>query len=142
MVDIACVAVGMFFVGYRGRSPFMLVTAGIITGTGIVTMSGLGMRAIKIDGSLHYDGRIVILTFVFTIVIATAALRAAVSIHALWSSMDASLIMDVAVTGTHYIGMVALSIQPTGHASIDQSSSRPAIRGSSWSCSSVRSPSS
>ncbi|MBK3574831.1 hypothetical protein JHN63_13600 [Streptomyces sp. MBT65] len=123
VVVIACVAVGMFLVGYRGCSPLVLMTAGIITGNGIVTMNGLGMSAIKIDGSLHYDGRIVILTFVFTIVIATAALWAAVSIHALWSSMGASLIMGVAVTGTHYIGMAALSLQLTGHASIDQSTS-------------------
>ncbi|BCL28623.1 MHYT domain-containing protein [Streptomyces aurantiacus] len=123
VVVIACVAGGMFLVGYRGRSPSTLVTAGIITGNGVVTMHGLGMSAIKVDGSLHYDGRIVILTFLFTIVIATAALWAAVSIHALWSSMGASLIMGVAVTGMHYMGMAALSVQLTGRAAAEESSS-------------------
>ncbi|MET9789002.1 MHYT domain-containing protein [Streptomyces canus] len=123
VVVIVCVAAGMFLVGYRGRSPLTLMTAGIITGNGVVTMHGLGMNAIKIDGSLHYDGRIVIFSFVFTIVIATAALWAAVSLHALWTSIGASLIMGVAVTGMHYIGMTALSIQLTGRTTIDESTS-------------------
>ena len=122
-VVIVCVAAGMFLVGYRGRSPFTLVAAGIITGNGVVTMHGLGMNAIKIDGSLHYDGRIVIFSFVFTIVIATAALWAAVSIHALWSSMGASLIMGVAVTGMHYIGMTALSVHLGDQAVLQESTS-------------------
>ncbi|QQM38398.1 MHYT domain-containing protein [Streptomyces liliifuscus] len=122
-VVIACVAAGMFLVGYRGRSALTLVAAGIITGNGVVTMHGVGMNAIKIDGSLHYDGRIVILSFAFTIVIATVALWAAVSIHALWSSMGASLIMGVAVTGMHYIGMTALSIQLTGQAAAEEPTS-------------------
>ncbi|MDH6219531.1 MHYT domain-containing protein [Streptomyces pseudovenezuelae] len=122
-VVIICVAAGMFLAGYRGRSAATLITAGIITGNGVVTMHGLGMSAIKIDGSLHYDGSVVILTFVFTIVIATAALWAAVSIHSLWSSMGASLIMGVAVTGMHYIGMTALTVRLTGQTTIDESTS-------------------
>ncbi|MFI6624299.1 hypothetical protein [Streptomyces sp. NPDC050528] len=64
-----------------------------------------------------------IFTFVLTILIARAALWAAVSIHALWSSVGASLIMGVAVTGMHYIGITALSIQLTGKTAIDQSTS-------------------
>ncbi|MEU6350657.1 MHYT domain-containing protein [Streptomyces sp. NPDC047072] len=122
-VVIGCVSAGMFLVGYRGRSTSTLVSAGIITGNGIVTMQGLGMSAIRIDGSLHYDGSVVILTFVFTVVIATAALWAAVSIHALWSSMGASLIMGVAVTGMHYIGMTALTIQLNGQTATAESTS-------------------
>ncbi|MGW3106230.1 MHYT domain-containing protein [Streptomyces sp. NPDC001100] len=122
-VVIVCVAVGMFLAGYRGRSAVILTIAGIITGNGVVTMQGLGMSAIKIDGSLHYDGTIVILTFVFTLVITTVALWGAVSIHALWSSMGASLIMGVAVTGMHYIGMTALTIRLNGHTTIDESTS-------------------
>ncbi|MFJ4206740.1 MHYT domain-containing protein [Streptomyces sviceus] len=123
VVVIVCVAAGMFLVGYRGRSPVTLVSAGIITGNGVVTMHGLGMNAIKVDGSLHYDGSVVIFSFVFTIVIATAALWAAVSLHTLWSSITASLIMGVAVTGMHYIGMTALTIRLTGRTTIDEATS-------------------
>ncbi|GAA3908687.1 MHYT domain-containing protein [Streptomyces lacrimifluminis] len=122
-VVIACVAAGMFLVGYRGRSPLTLVTAGIITGNGVVTMHGLGMNAIQVDGSLDYDGRTVIFSFAFAIVIATAALWAAVSIHALWASMGASLIMGVATTGMHYIGMTALSVQLNGQAAAGEATS-------------------
>jgi NO-binding membrane sensor protein with MHYT domain len=56
------------------------------------------------------------------VVAATAALWAAVLVHGLWSSLGASLVMGVAVTGMHYTGMAAVSVDLDGATASGQSS--------------------
>lgn len=121
-VAIAVVAVGVFLVGYRGGSPLNLGVAGAVTGLGVAAMHYLGMAAIHTNGTLHYDTLTVLLSVVIAIGAATAALWAAVSIHALWASLGASLVMGVAVTGMHYTGMAAVSVHVTAPVVSAQSS--------------------
>ncbi|GAA3905770.1 MHYT domain-containing protein [Streptomyces lacrimifluminis] len=121
-VAIAVVAVGVFLVGYRGGSPVNLGMAGTITGIGVAAMHYLGMAAIHTNGSLHYNGGTVALSVGIAVAAATAALWAAVSIHKLWASLGASLVMGVAVTGMHYTGMAAVSVHLTGQSAVSQSS--------------------
>ncbi|WP_326725674.1 hypothetical protein OHT59_46005 [Streptomyces sp. NBC_00243] len=121
-VAIAVVAVGVFLVGYRGGSPLNLGVAGVVTGLGVAAMHYLGMAAIQTNGTLHYDAPTVLLSVVIAIAAATAALWAAVSIHALWASLGASLVMGVAVTGMHYTGMAAVSVHLTHQTESSQSS--------------------
>ena len=122
VVAIAVVAVGVFLVGYRGGSPLNLGVAGTVTGLGVAAMHYLGMAAIHTNGTLHYDPATVALSIVIAVAAATAALWAAVSIHALWASLGASLVMGVAVTGMHYTGMAAVSVHLTNVAGASQSS--------------------
>ncbi|MEU6261226.1 MHYT domain-containing protein [Streptomyces sp. NPDC047043] len=122
VVAIAVVALGVFLVGYRGRSPLTLATAGTVTGLGVAAMHYLGMSAIHTNGTISYDPLTVVLSVVIAVTAATAALWAAVSIHALWASLGASLVMGVAVTGMHYTGMAAVSVHITGPAASAQSS--------------------
>ena len=122
LVAIAVVAVGVFLVGYRGGSPLNLGVAGTVTGLGVAAMHYLGMAAIHTNGTLHYDAPTVALSIVIAVAAATAALWAAVSIHALWASLGASLVMGVAVTGMHYTGMAAVSVHLTNLAGSSQSS--------------------
>ncbi|MFJ9374675.1 MHYT domain-containing protein [Streptomyces sp. NPDC101455] len=122
LVAIAVVAVGVFLVGYRGGSPLNLGVAGAVTGLGVAAMHYLGMAAIHTNGTLHYDTGTVVLSIVIAVAAATAALWAAVSIHALWASLGASLVMGVAVTGMHYTGMAAVSVHLTNVAGASQSS--------------------
>ncbi|WP_328752787.1 hypothetical protein OHT57_45140 [Streptomyces sp. NBC_00285] len=122
VVAIAVVAVGVFLVGYRGGSPTTLATAGTVTGLGVAAMHYLGMAAIHTNGALRYDTPTVVLSVAIAIAAATAALWAAVSIHALWASLGASLVMGVAVTGMHYTGMAAVSVHLTGQSAVAQSS--------------------
>ncbi|MEV6483956.1 MHYT domain-containing protein [Streptomyces sp. NPDC051576] len=121
-VAIAVVAVGVFLVGYRGGSPLNLGVAGAITGLGVAAMHYLGMAAIRTNGTLHYNALTVLLSIVIAVAAATAALWAAVSIHALWASLGASLVMGVAVTGMHYTGMAAVSVHLSHAAASGQSS--------------------
>ncbi|MEU4089751.1 MHYT domain-containing protein [Streptomyces aureus] len=115
-VAITVVAMGVFLVGYRGRSPVNLVTAGTVTGLGVASMHYLGMAAVQTGVTLNYDVRTVALSVVVAVVAATAALWAAVSISGVWSSAAASLVMGAAVTAMHYIGMAAVSVHLTGRA--------------------------
>lgn len=85
-------------------------------------MHYVGMAAIHTNGTIGYDAPTVILSVVIAVAAATAALWAAVSIHTLWASLGASLVMGVAVTGMHYTGMAAVSVHLTGVTETAQSS--------------------
>ncbi|MFI5963357.1 MHYT domain-containing protein [Streptomyces asoensis] len=122
VVAIVVVAIGVFLVGYRGGSASNLAVAGTITGLGVAAMHYLGMAAIHTNGGLHYATPTVALSVAIAVAAATAALWAAVSIRGLWSSLGASLVMGVAVTGMHYTGMAAVSVHLTGGSAVSQSS--------------------
>ncbi|WP_133917076.1 MHYT domain-containing protein [Streptomyces sp. NBC_00582] len=122
VVAIVVVALGVFLVGHRGGSPVNLALAGTVTGLGVAAMHYLGMGAIHTNGTLHYDTPTVALSVAIAVAAATAALWAAVSIHKLWSSLGAALVMGVAVTGMHYTGMAAVSVHLTGTSAVGQSS--------------------
>ncbi|MEU9291856.1 MHYT domain-containing protein [Streptomyces sp. NPDC048275] len=121
-IAIAVVSVGVFLVGYRGATPTTLSVAGVITGLGVAAMHYVGMAAVQTHGSVEYDAPTVVLSVLIAVTAATAALWAAVSVHSLWSSMGASLVMGVAVTGMHYTGMASVSVHITQQASATQSS--------------------
>jgi NO-binding membrane sensor protein with MHYT domain len=109
-VAIVVVGIGVFIVGYRGASTLNLSFAGVITGLGVAAMHYLGMAALHLNGTIRYDATAVALSVVIAIVAATAALWAAVTIRGFMTSLGASLIMGVAVTGMHYTGMSAVSV--------------------------------
>ncbi|MFF0015595.1 MHYT domain-containing protein [Streptomyces sp. NPDC005374] len=113
-VAIVVVGIGVFIVGYRGASTLNLSFAGVITGVGVAAMHYLGMAALHLDGTIHYDPVIVALSVVIAIVAATAALWAAVTIRGFLTSLGASLVMGVAVSGMHYTGMAAVSVHVHG----------------------------
>lgn len=123
VVAVLVVSVGVFVVGYRGASPPVLITAGVITGLGVAAMHYLGMAGMRLDGQLHYDTTIVAVSVVIAVVAATAALWAAVSVRGFFPSLVASLIMGAAVTGMHYTGMAAMSVHLAGGAP------RPGVSG-------------
>ncbi|MFF1308046.1 MHYT domain-containing protein [Streptomyces sp. NPDC058307] len=110
VVAIVVVGIGVFIVGYRGASARNLSFAGVVTGVGVAAMHYLGMAALHINGTIRYDAAVVTLSVVIAIVAATAALWAAVTIRGFLTSLGASLIMGIAVTGMHYTGMSAVSV--------------------------------
>ncbi|KAA0941236.1 MHYT domain-containing protein [Streptomyces apricus] len=109
-VAVAVVFLGVFVVGYRGVSPLTLGTAGVVTGAGVAAMHYIGMYGMEFAGHLTFDPLTVGLSVLTAVTAATAALWAAVSLHTLASATAASVIMGVAVTGMHYIGMAAMSV--------------------------------
>ncbi|MCZ4514436.1 hypothetical protein O3Q52_41175 [Streptomyces sp. ActVer] len=126
-VAIVVVGLGVFAVGYRGANTATLLMAGTFTGVGVAAMHYIGMAAIRLNGSLQYDVRMVALSVVIAIVAATAALWAAVAIRGFMTSLGASLVMGVAVSGMHYTGMAALSVHLHG------ATGSPGVGGSAYS---------
>ncbi|MGI5372895.1 MHYT domain-containing protein [Streptomyces sp. CA-251387] len=113
-VAIVVVGIGVFMVGCLGAGKGALTGAGVITGLGVAAMHYVGMAALRLDGSIRYDAFTVGLSILIAIVAATAALWAAVTIRGFLTSLGASTIMGVAVSGMHYTGMAAVSVHLHG----------------------------
>ena len=109
-VAVVVVGVGVFIVGYRGAGAVALVTAGSITGLGVAAMHYLGMYAMRLPGTIRYDTFTVAVSVAIAVGAAIAALWAAVSMRGFVSSLGASLVMGVAISGMHYTGMAAVSV--------------------------------
>ncbi|MFF9033086.1 MHYT domain-containing protein [Streptomyces iakyrus] len=110
VVAVAVVGVGVFIVGFRGTGGGTLAVAGALTGLGVAGMHYLGMAAMRLNGEVGYDPVGVALSVLIAIGAATAALWAAVTIRGFLTSLGASLVMGVAVSGMHYTGMAAVSV--------------------------------
>ncbi|MER6420931.1 MHYT domain-containing protein [Streptomyces sp. NPDC001137] len=113
-VSIVVVGIGVFIVGYRGAGKVTLGVAGMVTGIGVATMHYLGMAAMEVNGDMRYDPLTVALSVVIAIVAATAALWAAVTVRGFMTSLGASLVMGIAVSGMHYTAMAAVSVHVHG----------------------------
>ncbi|MFD3839457.1 MHYT domain-containing protein [Streptomyces sp. NPDC058642] len=113
-VAVIVVGIGVFIVGYRGAGTANLALAGTVTGLGVAAMHYLGMYAMRLNGAVSYDVLTVALSILIAIVAASAALWAAVSIRGFMTSLGASLIMGVAVSGMHYTAMAAVSVHVHG----------------------------
>jgi NO-binding membrane sensor protein with MHYT domain len=124
-VAIVMVGIGVFIVGYRGATGTPLMTGGAVTGLGIASMHYLGMAGMRLNGQLEYNTVTVGISVVIAVVAATAALWAAGQVRGFMWSVGASLIMGLAVTGMHYTGMAALSVQ-VHHSSAPVAGESPA----------------
>ncbi|MGX1473777.1 UNVERIFIED_CONTAM: NO-binding membrane sensor protein with MHYT domain [Streptomyces canus] len=124
-VAIVMVGIGVFIVGYRGATGTPLMTGGAVTGLGIASMHYLGMAGMRLNGQLEYNTVTVAISVVIAVVAATAALWAAGQVRGFMWSVGASLIMGLAVTGMHYTGMAALSVQ-VHHSSAPVAGESPA----------------
>ncbi|MFF4362064.1 MHYT domain-containing protein [Streptomyces sp. NPDC001604] len=113
-VSIVVVGIGVFIVGYRGAGKVTLGAAGAVTGLGVAAMHYLGMAAVEVNGDFRYDPLTVALSVAVAIVAATAALWAAVTVRGFMTSLGASLVMGVAVSGMHYTAMAAVSVHVHG----------------------------
>jgi NO-binding membrane sensor protein with MHYT domain len=115
VVAVAVVGVGMFHVGYGAPRPRTLITAGLITGSGVAIMHYTGMAAMRVQGTIEYNLRIVALSVLIAVVAATAALWITQNVRRPLAAAGAVPIMGLAVSGMHYTGMAATTIVPNGN---------------------------
>lgn len=108
LIAVAVVSIGLLIVGFGGEGLTPLLTGGTIIGLGVASMHYMGMAAMRMPETMGYDPVLLALSVVIAIVAGTAALWAALRLGGLWSTLVASLIMGVAVSGMHYTGMAAL----------------------------------
>jgi NO-binding membrane sensor protein with MHYT domain len=126
-VAIVMVGIGIFIVGYRGATGTALFTGGTITGLGVASMHYLGMAGMRLNGKLEYNTLTVSASVVIAVVAATAALWAAGQVRGFLWSVGASLVMGLAVSGMHYVGMAALSVHLHGTSSTPTGDSPAAL---------------
>ncbi|WP_406010803.1 hypothetical protein OG440_35275 [Streptomyces sp. NBC_00637] len=116
-VAVVVVGIGVFIVGYRGAGRGSLSLAGAVTGIGVAAMHYLGMVALQLNGAIEYAPGTVAFSVLIAVVAATAALWAAVTVRGFLSSLGASLVMGVAVSGMHYTAMASVSVHVHGATS-------------------------
>jgi NO-binding membrane sensor protein with MHYT domain len=114
LLAVAVVGTGLFIVGFGDlggseRWP-RLLAGGAIIGIGVAAMHYLGMAAMSMPGSMSYNVPLVLLSVLVAIVAGTAALWISTWVRGSAATASAALVMGVAITGTHYIGMAALSV--------------------------------
>jgi NO-binding membrane sensor protein with MHYT domain len=112
VIAVIVVGIGTFIVGFSKQGTWPLVLGGVIIGLGVASMHYLGMSAIRVQDKVSYDPVLVAASVVIAVIAGTAALWAALRLESLWSTIIASMIMGVAVSGMHYTGMAALRISP------------------------------
>jgi NO-binding membrane sensor protein with MHYT domain len=104
------VCAGLLIVGFGGEGYGPLLLGGLITGLGVAIMHYLGMAAMRMQASVSYNPVLATVSVLIAIVAAIAALWAAFRLRGLWTTLAASLIMGVAVSGMHYTGMAAMQM--------------------------------
>lgn len=108
LLAIAVVWLGLFIVRTADAGLLRLLAGGVVTGLGIAAMHYLGMRALRVGVEITYDPATVAISVIVAVVAATAALWLSARVQNLTAGAGATLIMGIAVSGTHYTAMSAM----------------------------------
>ncbi len=88
------------------RTPVRIALAGVITGTGIVSMHYLGMSAISGNCIVSYDSRGVILAIGIAIVSCILAMELAYKTRSLLATVCGSIVLGLSISAIHYSAML------------------------------------
>jgi NO-binding membrane sensor protein with MHYT domain len=108
---VVTVGIGLAVVGNGRRSLPKVVASGVLTGVGVLAMHYSGMEGLHVAGVVHYNLMLVAASGIIAIVASTVALWFAISVRGYGPTAAAAGIMAVAVTGMHYTGMAAMTVQ-------------------------------
>jgi NO-binding membrane sensor protein with MHYT domain len=112
VLSVGAVFLGLLVFGARARfSWWRLLVAGLITGLAVNLMHYTGMWALNIKGSFSYDTGLVLASIAIAVVAATAAFWFTVVVDRMWLRVVAGLVMGLAVTGMHFMGMAAVRVE-------------------------------
>ncbi|GIJ59106.1 hypothetical protein Vau01_066220 [Virgisporangium aurantiacum] len=123
VVAIAVVGVGLFIVALGKPSVPKIAIGGLLTGLGVNAMHYIGMAAMRLDGEISYDPVRVGASILIAVVAATVALWLAVTVKSGGVIFASAMVMGVAVTGMHYTGMSAMSVELSEHGDVTGASS-------------------
>jgi NO-binding membrane sensor protein with MHYT domain len=114
---VVSVGVGLVLLGTDPRNVARLLGGGLFTGIGVSAMHYAGMAAMRMNGTMHYQPVLVLLSVLIGIVAATAALWFTLTARRALARLGAALIMGIAVCGMHYTGMASVSVSMAGPGS-------------------------
>lgn len=95
-----------------------LITAGLLMGSGIVTMHYVGMAAMRMPASVGYKPEWLITSIAIAICAATVALWLASREQKIAHRIGAATVMGAAIAGMHYAGMRAAVFRPHEHVDV------------------------
>ncbi len=113
LIAVIVVGIGLLIVGFGSSGWRTLLLGGLIIGFGVASMHYIGMAAMRMPDTVRYNNALVVLSVVIAVVAGTAALWAALRLATVGSTLIASLIMGVAVSGMHYTGIAAMHVYGT-----------------------------
>jgi NO-binding membrane sensor protein with MHYT domain len=109
-IAIVVVGIGLFTVGLGRPRLVKILFGGLFTGLGVAGMHYAGMAAMRLDGNVSYDRRLVGASIVIAVVAATVALWFTSVLRKPAVIVGAAMVMGVAVCGMHYTAMLAMSV--------------------------------
>ncbi|AEG45288.1 MHYT domain-containing protein [Isoptericola variabilis] len=113
-VAVLLVGAGLRVVSARGDRPAALALGGALAGLGVVGTHHVGVAAVRLEGEIHLHPAPVAASAVLAVAGAVLALRWNV-LHRDWrTTTGAALALGLAVSGTHYTGMAAVSVSGAG----------------------------
>ncbi|MBB3357945.1 MULTISPECIES: MHYT domain-containing protein [unclassified Novosphingobium] len=117
-IAIGFTGAGFAALGRTGLSSRRIASAGLLMGLGVVAMHYVGMAAMRMPGTMHYDRLWVGISVLIAIGAATAALWFAARDQALGMRLGAAGLMGLAIAGMHYAGMHAavITMDSAAHA--------------------------
>lgn len=118
LLAVLVVGIGLFIVGYSDGGILPILAGGVIIGIGVATMHYVGMAAMSMDDTVKYNTGLVAVSVLIAIVAGTAALWAGLRVRGIGSTVIASLVMGIAVTGMHYTGMAAMRVYAGGNGNM------------------------
>jgi len=111
LVAVGVVGIGLSMVTLVRVTMVRLVGAGVLSGLGVAGMHYMGMSAIRFQGELSYNTPLVVLSCVIAVVAATAAFWFTLVVKTTVARVAAGLVMGAAVTGMHFTGMAAVTVE-------------------------------
>ncbi len=121
LAAIGASVAALFVVSRPRMGPAAIAGGSVAMGLGIAAMHYIGMEAMRLDATHHYDLRLVILSVVLAIVISMVALWLAFKLRGVQSGrlqlkLGSAVVMGSAIPVMHYVGMAAATFSPGGHA--------------------------
>lgn len=110
VVAVAVACAGLLFVGVRRPRRWMLLAAGLVTGIGLGLIHYLFMAAMRMPGRVAYEAPTLIGSFALAVAVATALLWAATRLDRIAATLAASVVIGIAVTGMHFVGMAGMEM--------------------------------
>jgi PAS domain S-box-containing protein len=107
LVAVLVTGAAFAFVGAGKAARWRLLIGGLLMGFGIAATHYLGMMAVQMDATIHYDPLLFAFSVVIAIVAAAAALWLSCNVGAYWQKLAGAAIMALGVAGMHYVGMAA-----------------------------------
>src|SRR6201998_2662162 len=95
------------------------VAGSLLMGAGIANMHYVGMAAMRLPATCHYNSSLVVMSVVFAVLISFAALW--ITFHFRdekkgigWEKLAGAVVLGAAIPVMHYTGMAAASFRPSG----------------------------